>query len=422
MTDIPPGDADAFEELLQFLYLTPVGIVKFAADGTVELMNPVASQLLQPLVPANNLENLFDLLAPLVPDLRQLVAEFTADTGAIMDQRHLETSAGASRRVLSLTVHRVNEKVYMAVLEDVTKLAEQERNLYRDQQRLRAIFDNVRDYCIYTMTPGGVVEEWNESLHRVGGWTAADVLGHQYAMFFSGSNPDLPQPDALLAEARRTGSIETEGWRLKRDGSRFWGDSVITVLPDEDGAARGFIVVMRDMTERKRMEERLVQLATVDPLTGAFNRRHGLARLGQEMDRRARSGHPLAVLSLDIDWFKRVNDSYGHDKGDVVLCELVRICKAELRTMDMLARWGGEEFLILLPETDEKAAFLVAERIRQAVAAARISAADMDSIAITISIGVAVATDADIDTLLRRADGALYAAKAAGKNQVISAP
>jgi PAS domain-containing protein len=167
----------AFEELLQFLYLTPVGIVKFGADGTIDLVNPVASQVLLPLVPEGNLDNLYDSLRPLISDLGELVRSFTGNAGPILDKQRVEAKAGGKNSVLSITVDRVNETVYMAVLRDVTRRAEQERRLFADQQRFRAIFNYVRDYSIYTVTLDGLVEEWNLSLQRFGGWGAADVQG-----------------------------------------------------------------------------------------------------------------------------------------------------------------------------------------------------------------------------------------------------
>jgi diguanylate cyclase (GGDEF)-like protein/PAS domain S-box-containing protein len=279
----------------------------------------------------------------------------------------------------------------------------------------------VRDYAIYTITLDGLIEEWNPSLQRFGGWDAADVQGRHIGMFFPRDDPGLPQPDALLEEAERIGSVETEGWRLKRDGSRLWGNTVITALPDETGAVRGFVVVARDMTERKRREDELERFATVDPLTGAFNRRHGHARLAAEFDRRARSGQLFAVIMLDIDRFKLINDQYGHDAGDAVLCAMVLICNAGLRTVDMLARWGGEEFLILLSDTDADAAVTIAERLRKAVSEAMFPVGSVGSIALTVSIGVAVPVSSDLRDLLRRADEALYAAKTHGRNRVVLA-
>jgi diguanylate cyclase (GGDEF)-like protein/PAS domain S-box-containing protein len=421
LTTPADNDSAALEELLQFLYLMPVGVVKFRIGGEVDLINPVASQLLQLLAPTSNLTNVYEPLMLLVPDLRQRMEVFAGDVGAMWDGRRLETRAGGKTLVLEISVNRINDIAHMMILRDVTLLAEQERKLFADQQRFRAIFDHVRDYAIYTITLDGQIDEWNQSLQHFGGWLAADVQGASIAMFFPSDDQSSPPPAALLTEAKRVGSVETEGWRIKRDGSRLWGNTVITALPDESGSVRGFAVVSRDMSERKRMEDELKQLATIDPLTGAFNRRYAHTRLVEEFARRARSGHPCAVMMLDIDKFKSVNDSYGHDAGDAVLCAIVTTCKDSVRTADITARWGGEEFLILLPDTDAAAAVLAAERLREAVAAGGVSVGSGTVIAVTVSIGVAVSMNDDLHDLLHRADSALYMAKSRGRNQVVLA-
>jgi diguanylate cyclase (GGDEF)-like protein/PAS domain S-box-containing protein len=377
--------------------------------------------LLLLLAPASDLTNVYEPLMLLVPDLRQRMEAFVGDFGAVWDGQRLETRAGGKILFLGISVNRINNVAYMMILRDVTVLAEQERKLFDDQQRFRAIFDHVRDYAIYTTTLDGQIDEWNQSLQRLGGWLAADMQGASIAMFFPSDDQNSPPPAALLTEAKRVGSVETEGWRIKRDGSQFWGNTVITALPDETGSVRGFAVVSRDMSERKRIEDELKQLATVDPLTGAFNRRYAHARLVAEFDRRSRSGHPCAVMMLDIDKFKSINDSYGHDAGDVVLCAMVTTCKASVRAVDMVARWGGEEFLILLPDTEAAAAVTAAERLRETIAAKSVSVGNGTVIAVTVSIGVAVPINNDLHELLHQADSALYKAKAHGRNQVVLA-
>jgi diguanylate cyclase (GGDEF)-like protein/PAS domain S-box-containing protein len=408
------------EDLLQFLYLMPTGVVKFEADGSVDLMNPVASAMLQSLRGDDTLRDLYASLASLAPDLPKQVAQFAPVAGTIVDKQWLEARAGDSAMVLSLTVSRVDAAVYMAVLSDVTALAEQGRRLFSDRQKFFAIFDHVRDYAIYTITVDGKIDEWNRSLQRIGGWLAEDVQGRDMSLFLPPDDPIRPYIDLLLARARRTGSVETENWRLKRDGTRFWGNTVMTALPDEAGEVRGFVVVTRDLTERKRTEDDMKLLATVDPLTGAYNRRQGDALLAAEFARRARDGRDFAVLMLDVDHFKAVNDRFGHEAGDAVLCALVRDCQNAMRAVDMLVRRGGEEFLILLPDTSADAAMVAAERLRAALAETEVSASGT-TIRFTASIGVALPLTENPGELLSRADLALYAAKAAGRNRVVLA-
>jgi hypothetical protein len=137
--------AAELQELLLFVYLTPVGIVKFGPDGTVDLINPAASQLLLALKPDGDLVNLYDSLMPPLPDLRQRVTEFAGQAGAILNRHRFEVLAGGKALVASLTIHRVSESVYMALVEDVTMAVSQERKLIADRQRFRAIFNNVRE-------------------------------------------------------------------------------------------------------------------------------------------------------------------------------------------------------------------------------------------------------------------------------------
>ncbi len=414
-------ETPSMQDLLQFLYLMPVGVVKFCTDGTVEMMNPAASSLLLAMTSADTLGNIYSALVSIAPDLRLRVSQFVEPAGTIIDQQRFKSRTGSQALVLSLTVNIIKENVYMAVLIDVTRLAEQEEKLYVDRKKFFAIFDHVRDYAIYPITIDGLIEEWNNSLQRFAGWLAADVQGRSDSMFFPPDDPDRPDLDLLLAEARRIGSTETEGWRIRRDGSRLWANSVITALPDESGTVCGFVVVSRDLTERKLREDEIKKLAMVDPLTGAYNRRKGDALLAAEFRNRERYGHPFAVLMLDIDHFKEVNDRRGHDAGDAVLCALVQTCRKVLRPMDIVIRRGGEEFLIVLPNTTADDAMSTAERVRATVAATEVNASEGAPILFTISVGVASPGAESPSELLSRSDEALYAAKTGGRNKVMLA-
>lgn len=166
----------------------------------------------------------------------------------------------------------------------------------------------------------------------------------------------------------------------------------------------------------------LITLATVDPLTQALNRRSFNERAGAELARARRYGRPTAMLLIDADRFKAVNDTHGHAAGDAVLQALSTSVAAALRPSDLLGRLGGEEFGVLLAETGIQSAVLVAERIRQAIAALRVPTTS-DPLAFTISIGVAEIDEDEttIQAAMARADRALYQAKAAGRNRVVAA-
>jgi diguanylate cyclase (GGDEF)-like protein len=166
--------------------------------------------------------------------------------------------------------------------------------------------------------------------------------------------------------------------------------------------------------------EQLRQEASHDPLTGLWNRRAATAGLRRDLARAARTGEPLAVLLADIDRFKTINDTWGHPVGDRVLVETAERLRRTVRDSDSIARWGGEELLIVLPDTDVDAAFEVAERVRQTVCGVPF-AIDGDLLPVTLSMGITVTHEATADgwdDLLRHADEALYRAKASGRNRV----
>jgi diguanylate cyclase (GGDEF)-like protein len=186
---------------------------------------------------------------------------------------------------------------------------------------------------------------------------------------------------------------------------------------------QGTIVVIEDITSRKEMEKELKKLATTDPLTGAKNRRSFMQLFQQEITRFQRYRKPFALLILDIDHFKVINDTYGHAVGDNVLKKLVIESEVIVRESDVFARWGGEEFIILLPESDVHQASTVAERLRNQLSKTEMSSKDGTLIRYTVSIGMRVVekdeTDITTKDIIREADEALYMAKKNGRNRVV---
>ncbi len=411
--------ASDYEALIEFLYLTPVGIIKFRPDGRIEMANAAAAQLLMPLAADRDLSDLYRVFSSTAPDLRARIERFQASYGQICEQ--VQLAVPGTRTVLTLGINKIDPDTLMAVIEDITRAIEQETRIRDDQQRFRAIFENVRDYAIFTVGLDGRIDEWNRSLSRLGGWEAVDVAGAPIDILFPSGQAGKPCGAALLDRTRQHGTAEFEGWGVRKDGSAFWGNTVATALPDREGRASGYVLVTRDLTERKQMEDRLVALATTDPLTGAYNRRAGEARLAEAFRSWQFHGRMFTLLMIDCDHFKDVNDRWGHDAGDEVLRALVRICGENTRATDVTIRWGGEEFLLLQPETSCETALVVAERLRLAIEAAKIASYG-GAITVTVSIGVANANKADAgaDDVVRRVDRALYRAKGAGRNQVVA--
>ncbi|MES2877111.1 MAG: sensor domain-containing diguanylate cyclase [Pseudomonadota bacterium] len=235
-------------------------------------------------------------------------------------------------------------------------------------------------------------------------------------------------------------------FRLRaKNGSWVWFANYGKVMDAHSEApGKRFIGVTFNIDDRKRKEDELAQinrqlaeqnsllqslnttlemLAASDSLTGLANRRTLMEQGDKECKRAVRFHHPLSLLMVDIDWFKQVNDAWGHQVGDQVICAVANACRTRLRNqLDTVARLGGEEFVILLPETDSASAHLLAESLRQLVAAQQVLAHDDGTmIAVTISIGVATledGSDLSFEQLMNQADKALYQAKQAGRNQV----
>lgn len=178
--------------------------------------------------------------------------------------------------------------------------------------------------------------------------------------------------------------------------------------------------VIRDITEQKLIEHELEHLVQIDPLTGVFSRRHFMAMAERELANAARYHSALSVLMLDLDYFKQVNDTYGHQIGDIVLQKLGQIFKGLLREVDTVGRYGGEEFVVLLPKTELVRALEVSERLRFTVEHCQIDLERGLPLSVTISIGVTTLKSAseNIDALLARADMALYDAKRGGRNRI----
>lgn len=216
--------------------------------------------------------------------------------------------------------------------------------------------------------------------------------------------------------------------RLLKQGAEHFGRGDLThrvpvVSRDEFGELAKTFNTMAAQLEKDHAA--LEEMAIHDGLTGLYNHREFHRLLQAELERSQRYKHPLSLLMLDIDHFKRVNDTYGHQSGDQVLHILADQLRNGIRKVDYAARYGGEEFIIVLPEMIAPDALLVAERLRQSIAAQPITIAQGQVIAITITITIGVAAfpdDADSkDKLIAAADKALYAAKAAGRNRVLRA-
>ena len=217
--------------------------------------------------------------------------------------------------------------------------------------------------------------------------------------------------------------IQVIDFKVPRKGQReHWFEGRLACM-EKDGIGRGKVVLMAsEITERVHLYQEIQRLAHQDGLTGCYNRRYFMERAAEEIRRSMRYHEPLSLLMMDIDHFKDFNDRYGHQVGDELLCRLVRLCQDHLREVDVFGRYGGEEFVVLMPQTNQAGAMKAAERLQKHIEKMSLHTAD-GNLSVTVSIGAAsfergFGESHSLDALIRSADKALYAAKAAGRNCV----
>jgi len=270
------------------------------------------------------------------------------------------------------------------------------------EARFRAIAETAAEAIISTDARGkiGFV---NRAAQRDFGYSVKEVVGKDIS---------------LLIPARFESGAQIEAVGLRKDRSEF--PIELSVAAWESGGQAYFSGIIRDITERKATDALLKQLSITDSLTGLYNHAEFYRLLTEELKRSRRYGSPVSLLMLDIDYFKRINDTHGHQAGDNVLLVLADMIVKAVRPVDKAARYGGEEFAVILPETDAAGALLTAERLRERVEEKLINIGRGRTVGITVSIGVAgFPGDAQTeDTLVGKADEAMYASKVAGRNRV----
>jgi diguanylate cyclase (GGDEF)-like protein/PAS domain S-box-containing protein len=313
-------------------------------------------------------------------------------------------------------------KIYrISAIRDISYLKATEMELRETLHELEIIFENSGVGMMF-LQGGRILKRANQAL--------ADILGYDSPEEMIG----LGMRDLHLSERKfhefgekyyytlsNTAQVNVEYQLRRKDGKALWcslsGQAVDVNVPAD--LNRGVLWVVDDISMRKAEEQRLVRLATTDSLTGAFNRREFFRQVELLMQVDKRNSIGPTMLMIDLDDFKKINDSYGHEVGDAVLSSFADICRSVIRNEDVFARMGGEEFAIFLPVTDLAGGIALAERLRKKLADTCITAPS-GTVSCTTSIGVATTNSRrlDPDRLLRMADMALYDAKESGRNRV----
>jgi diguanylate cyclase (GGDEF)-like protein/PAS domain S-box-containing protein len=302
---------------------------------------------------------------------------------------------------------------------DITERQQRKTRLEESEARFRATFDEAAIGMALVRPDGGFVRG-NMALCRLLGYAENDLRQMSFQQL---THPDDLEKDmSLLGEVvdGTRQNYQMEKRYLHKNGTVIWALLSVATVRDAEGKVCYFISQIQDISERRRMLDALRDQANLDYLTGLYNRRYFIERGTQELARATRYSKPLSLLMLDVDEFKQINDTRGHRAGDLTLRHLSRMLNETLRNIDLCGRLGGEEFAVLLPETDAPAAMETAERLRAAIANAAVVPEDGPPIRYTVSIGVTAVgpEDSNIDTLLAQADYGLYAAKRSGRNRV----
>lgn len=296
---------------------------------------------------------------------------------------------------------------------DVSAAARREVHLRDIAGYSRMLFDVGVD-PLATVDPQGLITETNPAFERATGRRRDDLLGLSFPELFS----DPGEVATALAVTLANGSATDTPLRLTHiDGGCLDVLYNFTLFQGSDGQPAVFASA-RDITERLKAARQLEILATTDSLTGLANRRHFLDIAETELQRAHRYTRPLALLTLDLDHFKNINDTLGHGAGDEVLRQVADTCLETIRAADTVGRMGGEELAVLMPETGADGAMRLADRLREAIAALSIPVR-RGSVRITTSIGAAILwPDESLEDFLTRSDNALYEAKRLGRNRV----
>ena len=328
------------------------------------------------------------------------------------DDIRIRTKNGIQKIVRASVETIVYEGKYagLAIVTDVTDLIEA-----KEKVKILAQAVEQTDEMIKITDVEGTIIYVNNSQIANTGYKEIELIGENPRIFKSGKHTKAFYKklwDTILAKKVYRNVIINR----KKDGTLYYEDLTISPILDKNGEITHFVATSKDVSSQMELEEKLKLMATTDALTGIYNRYKMNEEIDFEIKKAKRYHKSFALVMFDIDFFKVINDTYGHDVGDKVLEELAQIVSGSIRQTDTFARWGGEEFMILLRNSDSDSAILLAEKIRKKVESFLFA----DGIEITISLGISVFTERKTkETLLKEADEALYRAKALGRNKTV---
>jgi len=292
-----------------------------------------------------------------------------------------------------------------SAIRDITDRREGERA----RSHLVAVVESSDD-AIISKTVDGTIVSWNPGAERLYGYSAAEAIGQPISLLVPAAHPDgVPEILARVRAGERVTNYETI--RVRKDGTLVDVSLTVSPIRDASGSVVGASTIARDIGARLRYQDQLRYLADHDALTGVRNRRRFEQDVAEQVARSRRYGEPAALLILDLDGFKVINDTHGHKAGDRALQAVCAALRTRLRQTDMIARMGGDEFAVLLPYANASHAARVAEDLRRVVADCRIELADHEPLRVSASIGLSlIELDKPLpdDAVFIEADRAMY--------------
>lgn len=311
-----------------------------------------------------------------------------------------------------------DEKMILVILRNCNE------RLIASENRFKQLVENIKEvFWIHDYDLNKILYI-SPMYEKIWGNSCSSLYKHPHSLIQSIYQEDQERVNLAFEKMKTMSEDFKEEYRIVRaDGAIRWIWARNFPIKNKEGIIYRVVGIAEDITVRKNLEEELLFCATKDGLTGINNRKSFFGQVEAVIETLSVSRYKSTLMMMDIDWYKSINDTYGHTTGDVVLRKFVEICSGQLRPDDIFGRIGGEEFAVFLPNTDVRVGLIVAERIRKSIENTKFSSGQLEAVIhVTVSIGVAgILNEEDaFEQALVRADQSLYKAKHYGRNQVVS--